>query len=377
MNPITQNVLKLERNNTLTLVGSRKIIFLCGVVFDNENSKDKRTTLKNYLLNDPALHPLILEENFGPRTYNRINLHNLYDVETLVACFANGTIIIHESISTGSELGMLAANKSVASKLLVIHPDRDSVEESKITSFIYFAFYGGDKPVLDKKWAVPFYPALERKFDSNDRYVYHTTFPDNLEGNSYTRNTIGKFLAAPSVQLLKSLKFMKPKYLVPSVEQPSLVDYYLGGPEGDIESLQIHISPMALRELLFGLVSIDEVQDKVHNSTSLSEVMTVLEEELQKLLLATAEQKLAIKVLKIKINLKGLELSTFQDKTTSQLRKAIGLFIFLLKTLSYLSIENDTHFKFKRDFNVAKALYNQMIVQSAASAFEDHMLEEA
>lgn len=366
MNIPENYILDLSSNGSILIPNDIKIIFLCGVKFDRKN--DKRIALKNYLQKTPEHRVIILEEHFSNTSiYGSINLKNLYDVETLVGCFSNATIIIHESISTGTELGMLASNKSTASKLLILHPDRDSVEENKISSFIFLAYYSGENPVLSHKSEVTFNPVLSRSYDTNDRYTYHTSFPNDLKLESYTRNEIDSFLNITEVQPISKISFSRTKFHDPT-EEVGNIDYYL-----EEDTINFYISPMALRCLLFSLLCLDHVKSHVEESTSISIVMTSLIEDLNKLLINTSRSKLGLDLDNVRIRLKGLALSTFHDESTDEVRKAIGLFIYLIKAMGYLADEDDKKFKITNHFVDLRNKFDKTITIAKKTAFEKHM----
>ncbi len=361
-----KHIFNLANDRTLAIPDNFKIIFLCGVLFDGDNDGDKRIVLRDYLKGTAGNYPIILEEHFSnTKVYNDIDLSNLYDVETLVACFANATIIIHESISTGAELGMLASNKSTASKLLVLHPDRDSVEEDKISAFIWLAYYAGKEPVLSKKHAISFSPLLKKVYGSNDKYTYHTAFPNKLSVESRTRNGIDEFLKNPDTQPLSALTFQKAKFNSPTTATPDMIDYHKDGP-----ALRMYISSMALRSLLFSLLSLDSVKDQLESATSISGVIAALRTNLEKVLLETAREKLGENPNDIIIQLKGIELSTFHDRDTQTVRKAIGLFAYLLKAMGYLATNDNKEFKLTRSFNLVRSQFSSTIDTVTISAFK-------
>jgi hypothetical protein len=362
-------ILNLKDDYSLDIPNDLKIIFLCGVVFNRRSDKDKRKVLKKYLLKNEQHYPLILEESFSNvAVYGDIDLRNLHDVETLVACFANATIIIHESLSTGAELGMFASNKSTASKLLVLHPDRDSVEEDKISGFIRLAFFNESGAILPPDSAIPFSPIVRKNYETNDRYVYHTAFPNDLELASRARNSINDFLAKPGIEPPSTISFVRPKYNTPTSNLSAVIDYY-----EDDGVLCLHVSPMALRTLLFSLISLEHVRERVIGSTSLSEVLTALQEELGKLILSTHNHQAGAALSTVKICLKGLELTTFQDDSTDDYRKAVGLFVYLLKAMGYLVSEDNQEFRFTRDFPAIRDLFKDTIAIEKKSAFAKHM----
>lgn len=368
-----KHVLNIELDGSFSLKDDLKIIFLCGVVFDSKSDKDKRRVLKRHLDKVSEHRTIILEEYFSnPRVYGDIDLSNLHDVETLVACFANATVIIHESISTAAELGMLASNKSTASKLLIIHPDSNSIEENKISKFIELAYYRGQNSVLSKQQAIAFNPVIQKKYESNDRYVYHTTFPSNLVIESRARNSIDDFIKSTDTQPLKKLLFRKAPYSRPTPHRPEIIDYF--EKKG---VLHLYISPMSLRGFLFSLLSIDNIREEIEKANSVSTIMSLLETKLDELLLSTSSLYFGIRTDKIKVNLKGVELSTFQDTSTRNLRKAIGLFVYLLKAMGYLSEKDNRHFKFTRNFTQLKHKLSDATKLEKKTSFNAHLQKES
>lgn len=362
-------IFDLDRD-TLVIPNDLKIIFLCGVVFRRRDVQDKRLVLKKYLEQNESHYPVILEENFSIKSYENIDIKNLHDIETLVACFSNAVIIIHESISTGAEIGMLASNKSTASKLLLLYPDEDSVEERKINTFIKEAFYGANPILSEDKNLVVFHPALQKNFETNDRFIYHTYFPNDLSLDGRARKGIDAFLQTPSTQPMSRIIFRKSQYRVSKNNRPDVVDYYMDSSEATI---CLTMSPMAMRGLLFSALSLEHVRTRIEQSTSMSDVMRVLQQELDTVLLATFRARLGVTAEKTKVNLKGLELSTYQDKTTSDYRKTVGMFIYLLKAMGYLSVEGNTKFKFTRDFVSLRTQFSDTTTITKATTFASRM----
>jgi hypothetical protein len=357
----------LSSDGSFKVPANLKIIFLCGVLFGRGDNKDKRTVLKSYLEKTTKHHPIILEEHFTVKSYERIGVRNLHDIETLVGCFSDAVIIIHESISTGAELGMLASNKSIASKLLILHPDVDSVEERKISSFIDLAFYG-DNPVLSKESAILFHPSLVKNYETNDRYVYHTSFPNNLSIASRTTDSIDAFLDQPEIQPMSKIKFKELTFDKPSTYKPHIVDFYK-----DKDTVNVYISPMAMRALLLSVLSLDFIRSRLTASTSMSTLLTTFESEFEKIVLATIKFKTGVNFNNIKISIKGIELSTYQDRSTTDYRKTIGLFIYLLKAMGYIVDDKGLKFKFTKKFSTVRDDFKKTIIAAKKTTFAKHL----
>lgn len=357
---LDKRVLKLPENV--------RMIFLCGVVFKrNAWQKDKRKILKDYLEKDELNFPIILEENFNISDYTGIDLGNLHDVELLVGCFADAVLIIHESIATGAELGMFATNKSIAPKLLVVYPDSDSVEEDKINTFINGAFYGID-PILSKEDSLVSYrPIIKDYYQSNDRYVYHTYFPNDLKTNSEARDRIDNFIEKTVVRTPKQLSFNEARKFNKIQRDDNSVDYFL-----DDDRLIVALSPSALRALLLSLLTVKSVRYAVGLNQSISEVISTIQSELDKVLLATIGPELKQKPRSVKVVIKGLENSTFRSSSKEGYRKAVGLFVFLLKAMGFLSVKSDGHretYRFTKKFSNIRSNYDGTMFQKQRSLF--------
>lgn len=362
-----EHVYNLDKR-ILKLPENVRMIFLCGVVFKrNAWQKDKRKILKDYLEKDELNFPIILEENFNIPDYAGIDLGNLHDVELLVGCFADAVVIIHESIATGAELGMFATNKSIAPKLLVVYPDSDSVEEDKINTFIDGAFYG-IHPILSKEDSLVSYrPVVKDHYQSNDRYVYHTYFPNDLKTNSEARDRIDGFINKSIARMSKQLSFNEVKKFNKIQRDDSSIDYFLDGGE-----LVIALSPSALRALLLSLLTVKSVRYTVGSSQSISEVISTIQSEFDKALVATIGPELKQRPKSVKVIIKGLENSTFRSSSKEGYRKAVGLFVFLLKAMGFLSVKSNNHkesYKFTKRFSSVMSNYDRTMSRKQRSLF--------
>lgn len=124
--------------NEIIIGKENNIVFLCGTKYRKGERTDKRNVLKRYI-NDtyPTMNVVILEENFvfgnrsGYLSYDDIFMKNLNDIEEMTAAFADGIIVIHDSISTGAELAVFASNEYLENKLCVLEPDSTGIEEKR------------------------------------------------------------------------------------------------------------------------------------------------------------------------------------------------------------------------------------------------------
>lgn len=366
MNIPIEHIYNLD-GRILKLPLSTRMIFLCGVVFKkNAAQKDKRKILKDHLKKDALNLPIILEENFSVRKYADIDLGNLHDVEILVACFADAVIIIHESIATGAELGMFATNRNIAPKLLVVYPDSDSVEEDKINTFIGEAFYGTDPILSREKSLVEYRPVISDYYQSNDRYVYHTYFPNDLREASEARDRIDIFIQDIGTRMPAQLFFNEVMFNKIKRDTDS-VDYY-----SDNDHLVVAVSPVALKSLLFSLLTIKSLRNSIETSQSVSEVISAVQSEFNKVLLATISPRLKQDLKKVRVIIKSLENSTFRSSSKEGYRKSVGLFVFLLKAMDFLSVERVSgrdSYKFTRSFSGLRDSYEDAISPKTLSQF--------
>lgn len=354
-------------NNSLKVPNELRISFLCGVRYSKDEI-DKRNTLKKYLDSLPNHRTILLEKYFGLNNYAEVGLYNLYDVETMVGCFSDSVIVIHESLSTAAEIGMLTSDKTIADKTLVLYPDQNSTEEEKISGFIYYAYYFGAKPILGNDKKLGFDPLITRSYTSNEKFTIHTSFPGEIADSKRTKHGIDSFLGSIESSSVSKLLFNKLDYEKPTTNKISTVDYWI---ENNL--LQMRIHPMGLRCLLFSVISIDEVKDRVESCAKLLDVVEALEDELNRILLRSTMEHLGESVTKISLGLKGIVLSTFHQSTSSDVRKATGLFVILLEAMGYLHNEKNEVFKLTNRFKATKSLYQTNIEVVKDTTFKKYM----
>lgn len=360
-------------DSELSVPNDLNVIFLCGVKFDSKNGSDKRVVLKKYLDKIPENRSIILEEYFSDaRKYSKIGLRNLHDVETLVACFSNAVIIIHESLSTAAEIGMLASDKVTADKMLVLHPTEDSVEEDKISGFVRLAYYIGPEPILQKSRKVEFSPLIQRSYTSNDRFVIHTSFPNDFSIQSRAKTSIDDFLTTSSAVPLINILFKKITYQKPKSKAPNVADYHISG-----KDCHVYVHPLALRFLLFSVITLDSTKERIEKSNSIHKLIETLDVELKKLLLKSMQSRLGVDTTNILIHLKGPSLSTFHKDNVTDYRKALGLFTYLLEAMEYLDNNEYRSFKITRKFAPTRELFEPSIVMSKQTGFGRRLEDEA
>lgn len=171
-------------------------VFLCGSKYHSKNDEhDKRNILKKYIETTfPYCKAIILERDFrfGNSTkdflgYDSIFLKDLLQVEHIAAVYAKKIIIIHETISTGVEVGMFAVFSLLARKMCVICPDAFSIEEDKLGSVIKLAFLKNKKSEYNIQ-LIKYYPDIEIFRFSRNKSDYYNYFHNNEIGTELGRN---------------------------------------------------------------------------------------------------------------------------------------------------------------------------------------------
>lgn len=355
------------KGKTLEVPNELKISFLCGVYY-RKDKKDKRNVLKKYLDNLPNHRTVLLEKYFELNNYTEIGLNNLYDVETLVGCFSNNVFVIHESLSTAAEIGMLTSNKTTADKTLIIYPNQNSTEDEKISGFIYYAYYFGKDPVLGNEKKLAFEPLVRRSYSSNEKYIMHTAFPGEIGSSRLLKKGIDSFLTSTDTDSVSKLIFNKFSYERPTTNKINTIDYWIVN-----DTLQMRIHPMALRCLLFSAISTDEMKSRIEACNKLLEVVEALEDELKQILLQSAIAHLAVEAKSIEIELKGVVLSTFHQTKSSDSRKAIGLFVILLQAMDYLHNDGNVVFRLTNRFKPTARSYRAHLEEYKDTRFEKFM----
>jgi hypothetical protein len=358
---------EIDAKGVVKLPSNLQIVFLCGVNF-NDNPDDKRVALEAVLATRPNTKIIILERHFPkPYVYGFIGLRNLHDVETLVSCFANATIVIHESLSTAAEIGMLAANRSTAQRTAVLYPDVGSVEDNKISGFIQLAYYGKSS-VLSSEGRVVFVPNLRNKYNSNYKQTVYTFLPEKFK-ESYPYERIEDFLDKPATKSIDHIEFHRLGYNRKPTESEDVIDYQYKNTK-----LTIHCSPEALRSTVISVLNIKEARIELENCHSYIEVISLLDKWLKNVFTETLSDSLPETTTQTTIELKNIRLTPFQnDENTSEYRKALGMLMYVFKAAGFLSVkdtkDDKSQFKLKQDFTKTRDAFAKTITLSKETAF--------
>ncbi len=348
----------------LNLPSNIQIVFLCGVKFrGGKKGQDKRLALQDIIRLRPNTSTVILEEHFSNLDmYSNIGLRNIHDVENLVSCFSNATIVIHESLSTAAEIGMLASNKLSADRTAILFPDSGIVKNEKVAGFIDLAYYHTN-PVLSEGGRIPFVPRLREVYESNHSQTFHTFLPEGF-GNSYPYEKVQKFLNTPTIKSTTEFTF-RPLGYKNVTSATDIIDYeYIEG------VLNVFMSPEALKATLIALLSRDEVREAVDQSTKYIDLISVLHSHLRDTLQETIKDHLVAEPKVTNIELKCIQLTVAQPgESITDIRKAIGMFVYLLKAIGFLYIESDEQFKVRRNFASTRESFAGSTVAVKISAF--------
>lgn len=309
--------------NEITIDDDKGIIFLCGTKYKKESVYDKRNVLKKYIEEHyPKKNVLILEEHFvfgkrdGYLSYDDIFLKNLNDIETLSAAFANGIIIIHDSISTGAELAAFASNEMLKDKMCVLEPDSTGIEERKISAFLELAFFSTDSKIR----RIVYYPEVY-SFEISEKHVEKRT---NFVNNTITPilgDKICSFIDYCKLEL--DIRFEKMKFgkINNSV---GVISYSKNGNE-----LQVHVSGQVILYQVMGLLSINDIRKQLRKKKRLYEHIDFVCGQYKNILHHTIQEKLKSETNTILVSVKEINV---------ELRDVIAYSLYMLQALELISI---------------------------------------
>lgn len=309
--------------NEITIKADRGIIFLCGTKYRKNSMYDKRNVLKKYIESKYALkNILILEEHFvfgkrsGYLSYDDIFLKNLNDIETLTAAFADGIIIIHDSISTGAELAAFASNELLKRKLCVLEPDSTGIEERKISAFLELAFFGEESEIK----RIVYYPEVYSYEISENHIEKRTNFMTNSISPILGRK-ICDFIEQCKINLnicFEEMKFKKAN------TNPGVISYT------KIENeLQVYVSGQVVLYQVIGLFSIKVIRAEIRKTKKLYEHVDYLCKQ-YKLILRNTVQK------NMKVDVKGI--SIFIKEIDVDVRDVMAYSLYMMQALGLIDI---------------------------------------
>lgn len=312
--------------NEVTIDADKGIIFLCGTKYKKESAYDKRNVLKKYIETKyPLKNVLILEEHFvfgkreGYLSYDDIFLKNLNDIETLSAAFANGIIIIHDSISTGAELAAFASNELLKSKMCVLEPDSTGVEERKISAFLELAFFGQESHIR----RIVYYPEVY-SFEISEKHIEKRT--------KFVNNTITPVLGQKICDFIDyckldlDIRFEEMKFKKVN-NNLGIISYSKKDDE-----LQVYVSGQVVLYQVMGLLSINHIRKNLRTKKRLYSHVDFVCDQYKKILLNTIQKKLKLVVNEILVNIKEINV---------ELRDVIAYSLYMLQALKLISMSKE------------------------------------
>lgn len=259
------------------------IIFLCGTNYRRDSKNDKRNVLRDYIEEKfPDKKAIILEEHFvfGKSSkylsYDEIFMKNLCDIEELSAAFADGIIIIHDSISTAAELAAFASNPLLQNKICVLEPDSTGLEEQKISSFLELAFFHEKSEIT----RIPYYPEVYAHHISKNHIEKHSIFFENSI-TPVLSGKIDQFLGRCGKTV--SVEFEKMLYGKPRSD-PGVISYRFEGKE-----LYVHLSGKILLYQVIVMVGRKEIKEELERERRLNEHVTLLTKRYREILRDTIQ----------------------------------------------------------------------------------------
>lgn len=312
--------------NEITIEADRGIIFLCGTKYIKKSIYDKRNVLKKYIESKYTLKKiLILEEHFvfgkrsGYLSYDDIFMKNLNDIEILSAAFANGIIIIHDSISTGAELAAFASNELLKGKICVLEPDSTGVEERKISAFLELAFFGEESEIR----RIVYYPEVY-SYEISEKHIEKRT---NFVTNSISPilgEKICDFIERCKIDL--NIRFEEMIYNKVNTDL-GVISYTKTGNE-----LQVYISGQVVLYQVMGLFAINSIRTELRTKKKLYEHVDYLCNQYKIILHNTVQKKMKAEVEQISISVKEIDV---------EFRNVIAYSLYMMQALDYITITKE------------------------------------
>lgn len=311
------------------------IVFLCGSYYNQKNKRDKRNVIKEHIDGTiPNSHAIILEKTFqftGTNkrylSYDNIYLTGLAQVEQLASLYASKIIIIHETISTAAELGMFAIDPVLAHKICLLVPDKVSVEEEKISSFIRLAFLR-EKASENMVRVIRYYPDVEIHRTSPNKSDYHSFFHDDRIG-PFLEKELESFMNNKTPE--RTIHFQQNRFYKAN-NDPSIVDYTLSSANRSI-TVSTHIE--VLKVHLLSMFGVDFIRKELREEKEIREHVNYIYNKYRDILRNTVELLTGISTedFDVSVSLKG---------TNCTLKQAVGYFLYMLQAAKLISLVQKT-----------------------------------
>lgn len=307
-------------------------IFLCGSHYTENSTTDKRNVLRRFLENaDSRYRPIILEDNFIFKrnssrylVYDDIHMKDLYQVEMLTNYLSDHNIIIHESISTGAEVGLFLSEPSSVKKTCILLPDPMAVEEDKMGQFMRLAF---TKDPNDVK-VIGFYPSVKRAMLSENVKYWRTYFYKNRIGKNLEREIL-RFMAQDPLPY--QIKFVKTKQRI----DEGCIHYEIKD-----RKLVINLLPRILLCCISIIFNITELEKKVFeaNKKTLSEHIEDIKQCLKQVFINSIEEKTGA-------DIETCSICPKMYVNRVYIGEIIGMSLYLFQAAGLIQIEKDKDYE--------------------------------
>ena len=298
--------------------------------FDKDSLDDKRIVLKKFLEKNIKNKVIILEDNFGFKEddntillYKDIGLRNLCEIESLTAFLSDCIFIIHESLSTATELGVFASNEELRKRICLLVPDELSVEENKLSGFIKLAFTNRGSVKTIK-----FFPETYINRISFNTASYHSKFKNNEIGK-FLGGNINKFINKVVSNQINN-KIIRNNYCKPKRENTA---YWINKQS---KQCVIFIDGMNMKYQIMAVFSLAEFRREFREQEALVDAISLVQNYYESILINTVSSKEGEELENYKIEFKICNLSNDNLK----LRTAIAYILYLLHAMKCIEIPN-------------------------------------
>lgn len=306
-----------------------KIAFLCGSHYEKNDDKDKRNVFQSFIEdNTKEWHSIILEKKFDFTTcnkeylsYDHVFLKNLLQIEELASLYADVIIVIHDSISTASEIGAFATNPQLSKKIHVLIPDKFSIDEDKQSAYMKLAFWRNEEAVLPEP--IIYYPDIKTLYKSSKISMYYTLFHNNIIGENLKKSILERL---DTVSDISYQKIRKRSFKVISKE--SNADYYI-----ENDKIHIEIGVAILKMQLLSLMFDTEIRKELRIEKKLYEHINFLKKQycdIIKNTITEIDPDEEINRFDVQISIKD---------TNCKLEQAIGYYVYMLQAIDLIKLE--------------------------------------
>ncbi len=355
-------------NDKVAFTDPFRIVFLCGSKYNRKNKKDKRIILKDHIEKQyPDASVIILEDNFFFRksnsdylSYHEIYMKDLLKIELLISLYASKIIVIHESYSTAAEIGAFSSIKELLPRMAIIVPDKYSVEEDKLGSFLDLSLFQADEKRIDLYRYYPDIVAHRFSMNKSDYYCYfhNDSIGDNL-GHFFQCVLDSAVNKSLEIRLQKSV-FNK------ETKSTSVIDYYSIGDE----QLNVFVHPEVIKAQIFSLMHLKYVQKELRHFKKIIDHVGYIQKLYEQYLVQTIQEKEGdMHIVDIRVSIKSIDCT---------LREAIGCLLFLLQGAQLIQMQTDDKNRqalelrkvvFQQKFYDSKDFFGNLIIDKKETAF--------